>query len=464
MRLTIIKKYGLLLFLGASLVACDKNLNIKPKQGVDAAVAIETAEDLEAARIGCYGMLAKGSLYGTNLNLVPELLGSDSYLTWRGSFQSYRQIARRNMLTDNADVQRTWIDAYQAIELANVILDKYSIATTTDEQNRVKGTALMVRGMMHFELVRLYAKQYDAATAATNDGVPLSLIAVYDEEGAAVLPHREKVNVVYNQVITDLTEAASLLPERDSYYFTKYTAMAMLSRVYLQMGDYAKARDAANEVIDSGNYGLNPVVTIAFNNRNSSESIFEIQQNDQNNAGTANDGLTTFYASKAGSVGRGDAQVNSAFADSYEDNDTRGEMSLIYHAEEGSARSTSVLCTGKFTSFGQNIPVIRLAEMYLTRAECNLRLGTTIGDTPANDLNQIRKRAGVTDIASPTVDNVLHERQLEFAYEGLRIHDIRRVKASTGGYSWDDPELVLPIPKREIDATKGSLTQNEGYY
>ncbi|POY37210.1 RagB/SusD family nutrient uptake outer membrane protein [Solitalea longa] len=462
MKLTAIKKYGLLLFLGATLAACDKNLNIQPKQGVDAAVAIETAEDLEAARIGCYGMLAEGALYGTNLNLVPELLGGDDYLTWRGTFQSYRQMARRRILTDNADVERTWIEAYQAIELANVILDKYNLAPSPEDKDRAKGTALMVRGMMHFELVRLYAKQYDAATAATNDGVPLSLKAVYDEEGASVFNQREKVNAVYNQVISDLKDAASLLPEHDSYYFTKFTAIAMLSRVYLQMGDYAKARDAANEVIESKNYSLNPVVTIVFNNRNSSESIFEIQQNDQNNAGTANDGLTTFYASKAGSVGRGDAQVNPDFVDSYEANDTRSS-SLIYNAEEGSARSTSVLCTGKFTSFGQNIPVIRLAEMYLTRAECNLRLGTSIGDTPANDLNRIRKRAGVIDIASPTVDNILHERQMEFAYEGFRIHDIRRVKGSTGDFSWNAAELVLPIPKREIDATKGSLIQNEGY-
>jgi hypothetical protein len=98
----------------------------------------------------------------------------------------------------------------------------------------------------------------------------------------------------------------------------------------------------------------------------------------------------------------------------------------------------------------------------LVRAECNARLRTVVGDTPLNDLNLIRRRAGATLKTAATLDLILNERILELSFEGLRIHDFKRTKRSTGTYTYNSDELVFPIPEREMRANK-SLVQNPGY-
>jgi hypothetical protein len=104
--------------------------------------------------------------------------------------------------------------------------------------------------------------------------------------------------------------------------------------------------------------------------------------------------------------------------------------------------------------------------MYLTRAECNLRLNSTVGALPVDDLAMINNpdRTGQPVILLPTLDDVLKQRRLELAFEGVNFHDILRLKESTGGVEWNDDLLTLPIPEREIDATQGSLVQNPGYF
>ena len=89
--------YILITLVCISLVSCVKELEIDPLQNIDASVALETSEDINAALIGAYGILHGGSLYGNNLNLVPELLGSSGYCQWRGTFQSFRQMMNKSI-------------------------------------------------------------------------------------------------------------------------------------------------------------------------------------------------------------------------------------------------------------------------------------------------------------------------------------------------------------------------------
>jgi hypothetical protein len=103
--------------------------------------------------------------------------------------------------------------------------------------------------------------------------------------------------------------------------------------------------------------------------------------------------------------------------------------------------------------------------MYLTRAECNLRLEANIGDSPDNDLAKIRNSLRTNSIITTpvTLDDVLKEREIELAFEGVRIHDFKRLEKSTGSFPWNSPKLVFPIPRREVDATRGVIIQNSGY-
>lgn len=456
MKRNSIYKLALSALLVVSLGACDKKLDINPTTTVDASTALETDGDFTSAVVGAYSILAGGALYGTNLNIMAELQASEGYSIWGGTFVSYRQIANKTIVIANADITRTWVEAYQAINIANILLENSSKIADEDLRAEIEGEASFVRGILYFELARYYGLPYEAGQVNKQLGVPVVLNGVTDSESAYKLVARNTVEEVYTQAIADLKIASEKLTESGTdNRASKFTAMAFLARIYLQMGQFDKARDLANTVIEESGKTLNTSVTAAFSNKNTNETLFEIQANDQNNAGTSNDGLTTLYSGQLDGTGRGDFYINADFLKSYEANDTR-RTNLIYEGRR--SRNYS----GKWLTFGQNIPVIRLAEMYLIRAEANTRLSTKVGDTPLNDLNAIRKRAGATVKTAATVNDILNERILELCFEGLRIHDFKRTKRMTGTFAYNHPKLVFPIPEREMKANS-MLDQNPNY-
>lgn len=455
------KKYKNILaafLLICSATSCKKQLEIDPKQQIDANIALNTTADVQNALIGAYTHLATGDLYGTNLVMLPDLYASDNYLTWRGSFTSYRNIASKAIISNNVDVTRTWVTAYAAINTANIVISALNVVNDANTRNVIEGKALFIRGIMHFELVRLYALPYDAATPNNNLGVPIMTKPVKAVENVNNTVIRKTVAEVYTAVENDLTTAITKLASVND----QYAAKAFLARVYLQEGKYALARDLANDIITNGPYNLiTNSLEAPFRTKNSAEGIFEIKQNEQSNAGTSNDGLATFYASylnsTGGNVGRADALVNTTFYNSFEPGDKR-QTEMIY---EGTGARTGYF-TKKWYGYYDNIPVCRITEQYLIRAECNFRLSTAVGATPASDINTLRARAGLGTVV-PTLNIILDEREKELDYEGFRLHDYKRTKRSIGAFPYNDPKLVFPIPDREIKASNNSLIQNPGY-
>ncbi|WP_078063332.1 RagB/SusD family nutrient uptake outer membrane protein [Solirubrum puertoriconensis] len=485
---------ALLLTLGAT-TGCKDQLELSPQQSIDAGEALNSREGIESAVVGAYARLDLPQLYGTNMLLLPELLASENNINWQGTFVSYREVARKEMTSLNTEADRTFNQAYQTINLTNLILAAINPTAVTDEDDRAQfeGEAKFIRALVYFDLVRLYAQQYQAATAASQPGVPLSLTPNTSEEQAGQRLPRASVAAVYQQVIQDLQDAIAKLPEANGVRADVYDAQALLSRVYLQQANYTQARNLANEVIQNSGAALNASVLSAFTNRNTRESLFEIQQNDQNNAGAANDGLATFYSSNAaGFGGRGDVQILESFAGLYGVRDQRGSAqgignSLIY---TGTGRRAGRLRSYKWNTAGQNIPIIRIAELYLTRAEANFRLGAAVGASPWADVNRIRARAQADSlnpvilkdannvpIIDPTTNQpqknpnarqitlaqILRERELELAFEGFRLHDYRRTQRDIStAIPWNSPRLVMPIPQHEINLGN-ALPQNPGY-
>lgn len=444
-------------FLLLSISSCKKQLEIDPKQNIDANVALNTTADVQNALIGAYTFMATGDLYGNNLVFIPDLYASDNYLTWRGTFTTYRNISSKAIVADNADVRRTWTTAYSAINTANIVLSALNVVSDANTKSVIEGKALFIRGIMHFELVRLFGLPYDASGSNTNLGVPIMTNAVKTIDNVTNSVARNTVAEVYVAVENDLKSAITKLASVND----QYAAKAFLARVYLQEGKYALARDVANDIITNSPYHLiTNSLEAPFRTKNSSEGIFEIKQNEQSNAGTSNDGLATFYASyqnaTGGNVGRADALVNTTFYNSFETGDKR-QTEMIY---EGTGARTGFF-TKKWYSFYDNIPVCRITEQYLIRAECNVRLGTSVGATPADDINILRTRAGLGNVV-PTLTIILNEREKELDYEGFRLHDYKRTKRSIGTFAYDDPKLVFPIPDREINVNK-ALKQNPGY-
>jgi hypothetical protein len=471
------------LALSIGLTGCKDALSIEPQQSIDATTAYDTSQKVAAAVVGAYARLDDPSLYGTDLILVPELMGElgAGYTVWNGSFSNYNQLYRRTQISTLSNAQAIWTQAYNAINQCNLILANLTAVTDAGQRTQFEGEANFIRGIMYFELVRLYAQQYQAGGSNSQAGVPINLTPITTTEQADAKLPRATVEEVYAQVIKDLQVAIQKLPTQNVTRASKYSAEAMLARVYLQQSNFTAARAMADDVIKNSGAGLQGSVAAVFANRNSGESLFEIQQNDQNNAGTSNNGLATFFAgySPTGDqtvlYGRGDVYIQPAFVNSYGVNDARGTDSLsairtkkLIYISDGNNK-TGRFRTLKWRTYGQNIPVARLAEMYLIRAEADVRAGNA--SAAVDDINTIRQRSYVsrripavpyTPLTTVTLSDVLQERQLELAFEGFRIHDLKRTGRPVGTIASNSPLLVLPIPQREIN-NNSLLTQNAGY-
>jgi hypothetical protein len=146
----------------------------------------------------------------------------------------------------------------------------------------------------------------------------------------------------------------------------------------------------------------------------------------------------------------------------YEAGDARA--ALFTATSRGRMTSKYTSTTGDSRRF--NINVVRLAEMYLTRAEANFRTSATLGDTPLNDVNVIRVRAGLAALGAVTLDDILKERRNELMFEGVLRMDMRRnqVASSIAGapLAWNDNKLNFPVPDRECNVNS-ALVQNPGY-
>jgi hypothetical protein len=447
------------LFIIASLVSgCDKKLDVAPQNTITPD-QLTSAEDIKAVLFGTYSTLQNANAYGEKYITIPELLYSTGDIDWAGTFTSYRDFFTKQVVADNGEASKIWSNSYQTIAGANLVLSRLDLI---DEEERaaIEAEAKFMRGLVYFQLVSFYALPYTAGNTASNPGVPLVLepLGGYDPERDK--RPRNSVEEVYAQVLDDLTFAAESLPEEnENFRATKWSALAILSRVYLSQENYPEAAAAANEVIESEAHALTTSYAQAFNNAvSSSEDIFAIQQTSQSNSGTSNFGITTFYSSYP--VGRGEMQVTEDFIDMFGPEDVRGQF--VYEGESISGQVG--FFTGKFEELYRAIPVVRLAEMYLTRAEANYRSGSQVGpNTPLQDVNIIRQRADADPLGSITSANqIVEERLKELAFEGEKPLTMKRLKMNVGTIAFDDPSLVFPIPQREIDLGN-ALPQNENY-
>lgn len=437
-----------LAFLGAG---CSEKLDINPTQSVDEDLVFTTDANIKAALNGAYDVASGSSLLGGDLQMYSELLGAGDEITWVGTFNQPDEIFSKSILVNNSYVTSTWSQGYRVINICNNILANLAAVNAAD-RDRVKGEALFLRGTMYFELVKLFAKPYSAGNITSNPG--MQLVTTPTVNGAVTssnLVARSSVKATYDQILADLTAAKPLMKDDYGVYAGRYAAAAILSRVYLQMEDFPKARDEANFVIENSGASLEGSYSEAFNNTApSSEDIWVLPV-------TAQDGdndMHVFWSISDYGARDGDIEINQDHLDLYDAADDR--LALFFD-------NGGIYYSGKWLLQYKYIPLIRLAEMYLTRAETNFRLGTSVGATPASDLLTIRSRAGL-GLVPTTLANILYERRLELAHEGHRIHDIKRLRQSVDGFAYDANKLVFPIPIREINAVGASiLIQNPGY-
>jgi hypothetical protein len=443
----------LAVFTTVFMSSCEKHLDIEPTDDVDETKALNSSSDVQAALIGAYSKLGSAYSYGGNSQVDQELLGNSITLNWSGTYQEMTQINNKSIPITNSFISSEWTESYTVINTVNNVLDAIEKVEEI-KRDQVEGEAKFIRALSYYHLVTAFARSYNDGSPTTNPGVPLVLepTRVIDENSQLA---RATVDEVYNQIISDLNTAKEkCLTEGYGFFASTWSASAMLARVYLQKGDYTNAAKEANRVIVEGeDFTLTPTYAESFpgdanapaSRGNTSEEIFSIQVTETSGV---NDFNTYFSTS-----GRGDIDINPDFYSEFDPVDQRGQF--FYDV-------SGFLFTSKYENLYANVTVLRLAEMYLIRAESNSRLGTEVGATPVEDVNEIRRRSGAPEVSNVSIDEIITERRHELAFEGFAANDAKRLEMNVGGLPWNSPKLVYPIPQREMLVNK-NLVQNEDY-
>jgi tetratricopeptide (TPR) repeat protein len=447
--------------VGMIAIGCEKKLDVQPYQSLSEDKALLTESDVSGTLVGAYDAVSSAAAYGGDMMILNDLIGNKTNISFRGTFQGLNEAYNTQMIATNSFAAGTWSAAYSTINVTNNVLENVSkVTSSVDRKNSIEGQALFLRASMYFELLKLYAKPFGDGDYATNLGVPLVLTATRAPITDADYKPRATVKAVYDQVIEDLIKAESLMPSANTKFATKWAAAAQLSRVYLMLGNYTEAAAAANRVIAGSGKTITPefrnnwFTYINFGGVTPNEYIFYIKVTNQDGANSFN----TYYGAPLGafpgSAGRRDMRIQNTHLNIYETGDIRR---AFFTGTSSASRYT----LKHLDRFG-DVPVIRLAEMYLTRAEANFRQGTTVGATPLADVNLIRRRAGLPDLTTVDLAAILKERASELAFEGNNLFESQRLKKSIATTAWNSPTLIMPIPQREMDVNK-KLVQNSGY-
>ncbi|GAA3556028.1 RagB/SusD family nutrient uptake outer membrane protein [Snuella lapsa] len=463
-RIKIIVFIGLL-----GVMSCDSQLDLAPADVYIEKDVFETAETAEMAISDLYHKLFLASVGPTHV--IP-----DASLPYVGlpPISSYANYFGGNLTPTDGQVENIWRSYYEAINVANVFIDKVPIFGQYDEtlEQQHIAEAKFNRAYCYWALLCFYG--HGALTGNDNGlGVPLQLTP-YDGFNQSDLIPRNTNGEVYTQIISDLTDAVQGLPEtyetqlKTRVRATKATAQAMLSRVYLYHRDYDACNEVSNTVIANTNYKLEPELLDLFplntegtTSTFSDEVIFGLPVS--SNGGNFQYGThSIYYYNKF-------IWVEDDFIESMDPSDKR-RTELIF---QGNPNITNPNTINERTTFKFNNPeqrddvqIIRLAEVLLNKAEALTQL-EGVNDEAISLLNQIRERSGLnpvqeSDFASKDalLTALYNERYIETAFEGRGRFDFIRTGRPLRNPDLTENQKVFPIPQREIDLSEGILVQN----
>ena len=436
--------------VGIMFSGCSSELlDIEPVFALSANAVFVDQAGANAAVLGMYNGLAGGNNLGYRMNVVGDIASDD--VTHTGSFFSWRDLNARNWDQTNGEFTATWNAAYNTINRANNILASVdAIDMPQAAKDQFKGEALFARALDHFNLARYYG---DVPIVLTPTSAPI------DE---SYFVSRDPRDQVYQQVEADLTQAISLLPATYStnnntrHRATRGAAQALLARLQLYRGNFAQAAAAATEVISNPAYALT-TFEAQVATKGTTEAIFELffDPNNQNP-------VTFWYGRSNG--GRFEFGATAELWNAFEAGDLRRVSSITEEVPD-------VFVNNKFRDNAtgtDGVHILRLAEMYLIRAEARVRTGDFAG--ASLDVQTIRRRAfGDTSLVytlptteTEAIDAILAERRLELAFEGHRWHDLVRTGRASSVLNITAGQNLMPIPQSAIDVN-ANLTQNPGY-
>ena len=433
------------LVLGLS--SCEDFLEIPSETNLTSATFFKSQNDFVKAVNGAYaplrGLFASGANAATGSWLMGEMHSDNTRYKYNPNFRAtidQENIADFTVIPTNSAALNKYRGYYSVIARANQILSTIDdVEFDAAVKSNLRGQALFLRAFSYFDLVQYFGKlplHLEPSTSLTDVALPLS-----------------ETSDIYAQIIEDATEAAALLPDKsvqEAGRATSGAAKTLLGNVHVVLKNWSSAETVLKEVVNSGKYALVPDYANVFmtNNKNNSESVFEIQYR-QGQDGYSSNFVYSFFpmpitapelTATMAKYGVTPAAVNGLVQEgfnipspeiiaAYEPGDERKAAS-IGTATAGGVDYPFILkylhphTTAALTD--DNWPVYRYAEVLLLLAEALDEQGKSSEALPY--LNAVRDRAGLDEIASTTGlrDVIFNERRVELAFENKRWLDLVR--------------------------------------
>jgi hypothetical protein len=468
-----IKNIILIIAVIFTYTACENDLNTAPEDRFTTGSFYKNASDLEAAVNAAYGGLQKNGLYGFNYHILMETRTDNTFEEEPSNSGGFGDVDLFNRVTTNGVFRKTWVDSYVTIQAANIVLNRIDAISDMDSALKEirKGEVKFIRALVYYNLVNLYG------------GIPLVL-----EETSNPTDYfgqgRASVQEIFNQIIIDLTEASSSLPEsNDIGRANKAAALILLGKAHLTLGNALDAETALRGV--TGYPFINTYTNLfGIDNENNAGSIFEVQFQSGINGGEEGSKFASKFNSQKNPGSKGNNIITQDLLDSFEAGDLRRNEIIQDPLDPSVYISTKYIDnTRTLVDDGDNnVIVFRYADAVLSLAEA-LNLKGYVADGEAFDLiNSIRTRAGLPNLTAATITNqqefteaLLKERRHEFFYENHRWFDLKRLgdpvqimNTHFAGFvglniTIDANDLLLPIPLDQLNSDPGSMEQNPGY-
>lgn len=388
-----------------------------------------------------------------------------------------------------------WYACYAAIAVTNQALETISKATNQDAYRAQKGEALVARAYSHFMLVTFFSKAYDAATAASDPGIPYVTVP---ETVVIKQYERKTVQYVYEMIEKDLLEGLPLIDDKiynvPKYHFNLAAANAFAARFYLFKKDYAKVIQYANQAVPGNNFAPNlRQWNTTYKNITDVTELFKIYARATENANlllveTASTWSRNYYSNR---YGVDDAKQSEII--SRPDRVTGGNFAYSLYCILECTHKLIPKIDEYFVRVSVNanignayvmVPLLTVEEVLFNRAEAyaytnnpngaiadlNTFASTRINNYNATSHNitaaKINAAFGTTSIQDGLIKAILYYRRAEFIHEGMRWFDILRYRlpvvhprknGPTLTLTAADPRKALQLPQSTIQA---GLTPN----
>lgn len=445
----------ILIIMVAGGSSCKKTLELDAAGFVVKDSAIRSEADLFPLINSGYFAIAEDNYYGGSFQVYNELMTDHIDGSTLGG--NYLAIYNRNVNIFNSDVSTFYAQMSKPVYQANLVLDNINLASAANKDG-LMGQAKFIRSLAWFDLVRMYAQPYTVAGAATTPGIPLRLNS--DRQKVS----RQSVAEVYAQIILGLKDAENLLPATNGVYATKWSAKALLARVYFQMNDFPNAYLYANDVITNGGFTFDPSVFKRYSSTGTPETIFGLVYEANNTQGRFQR-LRNNYNTIGTTIPT--LRLTDAFFARATANSTDTRLAW-YHKVNNLFN-----LLGKFDTASVKLPVIHLTELKLIRAEAAAETGQNLS-VGISDMNDILTRAygATSSLLLPSTANATvlkeaarRERELELVGEGNWLQELKRRGAkgeavTIRGAAYDCPGMIFPFPNNEVIYSAPGFVQN----